>query len=118
MPPLVMSRSADGAPLGGTAPGRAGSGAAGRVRWGPDTRVVVRAVLPRPELWWAALGAIWRLARRGWWRRPPFVPLPGEAYWRFRLVTAYGGTGEGQELTVSDVVAYLRWCQRSRPRRG
>ena len=48
----------------------------------------------------------------------PFVPLPGEAYWRFRLVTAYGGDGDTGELTPADVVAFLRWCQRSRPRRG
>ena len=89
-----------------------------RFRWGRDAAVVARAVLPHPGLWWAALGALHRLARRGWWRRAPFVPLPGEAYWRFRLVTAYGGEGEAEVLTRSDVVAYLRWCQRSRPRRG
>ncbi len=80
--------------------------------------MVARAVLPRPALWWAAAGALRRLARPGWWHRPPFVPLPGEGYWRFRLVTAYGGDGEAEALTSSDVVAYLRCCQRSRPRRG
>ncbi len=80
--------------------------------------MVARAVLPHPGLWWASFGTLRRLARRGWWRRPPFVPLPGEAYWRFRLVTAYGGDGDADALTPSDVVAYLRWCQRSRPRRG
>ncbi len=63
-------------------------------------------------------GALRRMARRGWWHRPPFAPLPGEAYWRFRLVTAYGGDGDSGELTPADVVAFLRWCQRSRPRRG
>ncbi|MGO8824662.1 MAG: hypothetical protein ACLQU9_05415 [Acidimicrobiales bacterium] len=89
-----------------------------RARWGRDAAVVARAVLPRPALWWAAAGALRRLARPGWWHRPPFVPLPGEGYWRFRLVTAYGGDGEAEALTSSDVVAYLRWCQRSRPRRG
>jgi len=91
-----------------------------------DTAVVVRAVLPRPTLWWAATGALIRMARRGWWRRPPYLPIPGEAYWRFRLVTAYGGDGGGEAgggagggaLTPDDVVAFLRWCQRSRPRRG
>ncbi len=80
--------------------------------------VVVRAVLSHPELSWASLGAVRRMARRGWWRRPPFLPVPGDAYWRFRLVTANGGDGETEELTTSDVVAYLRWCQRSRPGRG
>ena len=103
------------------APGRAsapGTGAGSRARWGRDAAVVARAVLPRPSLWWAAAGAMRRMARRGWWHRAPFAPLPGEAYWRFRLVTAYGGDGETEALDPSDVVAYLRWCQRSRPRRG
>ena len=88
--------------------------------WGRDARVVLRAVGPRPGLWLAAAGALLRLARRGWWHRAPFLPLPGDAYWRFRLVTAYGGSGDGLdgELTTGDVLAYLRWCQRSRPRRG
>jgi hypothetical protein len=90
----------------------------GPTRWGRDAAVVARAVVPRPGLWWAAAGALRRLARRGWWHRAPFLPLPGEAYWRFRLVTAYGGDGEQAALSPADVVAYLRWCRRSRPRRG
>lgn len=93
-------------------------GAAGHRRWGRDAVVVARAVVPRPALWWASAGALRRMARRGWWHRAPFVPLPGEAYWHFRLVTAYGGDGDTAELTPADVVAFLRWCQRSRPRRG
>ncbi len=107
-PPGTSPRDADGA----VRPG------AGAIRWRRDAAVVARAVLAHPGLWWAALGAVRRLARRGWWRRAPFVPLPGEAYWRFRLVTAYGGDGDGAELTRADVVSYLRWCQRSRPGRG
>ena len=77
------------------------------------------AVWSHPARWGAALGAVRRTARRGWWRRAPFLPVPGEAYWRFRLETAYGGDGpDTAELTRQDVVAYLRWCQRSRPRAG
>jgi hypothetical protein len=87
--------------------------------WGRDARVVVSAVWTRPALWGPALGAVRRLARRRWWRRAPFMPVPGEAYWRFRLETAYGGDGsDAARLTREDVVAYLRWCQRSRPRPG
>lgn len=92
--------------------------AAGRPGWARDAGVVVKAVLPRPVLWPAALGAVRRLARRGWWYRPPFLPVPGDDYWHFRLVTAYGGHGDPAALTAADVVAYLRWCQRSQPRRG
>ena len=64
-----------------------------RRRWGRDARVVLRAVGPQPGLWWASAGALRRMARRGWWHRAPFLPLPGEDYWRFRLETAYGGSG-------------------------
>ena len=87
-------------------------------RWSRDARVVMRAVLLHPSLWWTAAAALLRLARRGWWRRPPFLPLPGKDYWLFRLVTAYGGGGDTDALTPADVVAYLRWCRRARPRRG
>jgi hypothetical protein len=102
-----------------------------RTRWGRDAAVVARAVLPRPGLWITALAAVRRMARRGWWHRAPFVPVPGEAYWRFRLETAYGsgrdvdgvdqrddGGPADEALTTDDVVAFLRWSQRSRPGRG
>jgi hypothetical protein len=88
------------------------------VTWGRTVRVVLRAVVSHPSLWGAAVASVLRLARRGWWRRPPFLPLPGTEYWRFRLITAYGGTGDGDALTTGDVLAYLRWCQRARPGRG
>lgn len=80
--------------------------------------VVLSAVLAHPTIWWAAVTALVRLARRGWWHRPPFLPLPGGAYWQFRLVTAFGGTGWESPMARHDVVAYLRWCRRTHPRRG
>lgn len=86
--------------------------------WGRDAKVVLSAVWLRPSLWGAAVGAVFRMARRGWWHRAPFLPVPGDSYWRFRLETAYGGQGSAGELTREDVVAFLRWCQRSRPRGG
>jgi hypothetical protein len=48
------------------------------------------------------------LARPGWWRRPPFLPLPDRDYVRFRLQTAYGPSGTP---TGDDLVAYLNWCR-------
>jgi hypothetical protein len=100
----------------------AGAGAAKSNRQhrglGRDVAVVLPAVLAHPSVWWAGVSALVRLARRGWWRRPPFLPVPGEAYWDFRLVTAFGGTGEAAALKGEDVVAYLQWCRRARPRRG
>ncbi|HEY1828838.1 MAG TPA: hypothetical protein VGG38_01215 [Acidimicrobiales bacterium] len=88
------------------------------IQWGRDVLVVLGAVLPRPWLWGTALAALVRLARRGWWRRPPFLPLPGNDYWHFRLVTVFGGTGTEEQLTTKNVVDYLEWCRRSRPSRG
>jgi hypothetical protein len=87
-------------------------------RIGHDVAVVLPAVLAHPSLWWAGLTAVGRLARTGWWRRPPFIPLPGESYWEFRQVTAFGGSGRASGLDGGDVVAYLQWCRRTRPRRG
>ncbi|MBW8827458.1 MAG: hypothetical protein JF603_14070 [Acidobacteria bacterium] len=66
-------------------------------------------VIRRPDLWVVAARQTRVLARPGWWRRPPFLPLPDRAYLRFRLVTAYGG--EGQPPTPDDLVAYLQWCK-------
>jgi hypothetical protein len=68
------------------------------------------AVLAHPALWGTGLRQAARLARPGWWRRPPFLPLPAPGYLRFRLETAYGGTGDGP-AEPADLLAYLRWCR-------
>lgn len=73
-------------------------------------RVVV-AVLARPSLWATAVAQVFRLARRGWWRRPPFLPLPDREYLRFRMQTAYGGDPPPGRPRVQDVLTYLRWCR-------
>jgi len=71
-------------------------------------REIIRAVTLHPTLWPTALRQAVRMAPRGWWRRPPFVPVPDPSYLRFRLQTAYGNQGEP---SAEDVVAYLRWCR-------
>ena len=48
-------------------------------------------------------------AAPGWWRKAPFLPLPDEDYFRFRMVTMYGG--EGGAPRPDDLVAYLEWCR-------
>jgi hypothetical protein len=76
--------------------------------------VVVLAVLRRPALWPTAVRQLRRAAARGWWRRPPFLPLPSSDYVRFRLLTQYG---DGDAIpSADDVVRYLEWC-RDFPRR-
>ena len=67
------------------------------------------AVVVRPSLWSTALVQVFRLARPGWWRRWPPLPLPDPAYMRFRLVTAYGDPDRAPE--PEDVVTYLHWCR-------
>lgn len=78
-------------------------------------RTVVAALLRRPLLLIEALRAAAALAPAGWWRRPPFLPIPDRRYLAWRRQTAYG-TSEAR-LTPHDVVSYLEW-RRGRRRRG
>ena len=65
----------------------------------------------RPGLWPTAVSQTFRLARPGWWKRPPFLPLPDPDYVRFRMQTAYGSAGSP---APEDLVAYLNWCREFR----
>ena len=70
------------------------------------------AVVARPQLWPTAVRQVARLARPGWWRRRPFLPVPDPAYLAFRLETMYGG--RVPRPVAGDVVGYLRWCRSHR----
>jgi hypothetical protein len=67
----------------------------------------VLLVLARPHLWPTALRQAARLARPGWWRRPPFLPVPDPDYLHFRMETQYGAA----EPDPHDLVTYLEWCR-------
>jgi hypothetical protein len=69
----------------------------------------VLAVLVRPSLWFTAVRQAFRLAPNGWWRRPPFLPIPDVRYLRFRLETQYGDAMHATE--PQDLVTYLAWCR-------
>ncbi|MFP5254323.1 MAG: hypothetical protein ACLGI8_00550 [Acidimicrobiia bacterium] len=71
---------------------------------------VLPALLRHPSLWGTAVRQARRLAPTRWWRRPPFLPLPDDAYLRFRLETAYGGSGD-RAPERDDLLTYLRWCR-------
>lgn len=73
-------------------------------------RVLASAVALRPWLWPVALGETLRLAKPGWWRRWPPVPMPDLALWRFRTETAYGGSGDAVPC-AQDVRSFLEWCR-------
>lgn len=87
-----------------------------------QSTAVIVAILRRPGLWPTALRQMFRLSPRGWWRRPPYLPVPTAEYLRFRLVTAYGGDGslpaarrrgsdQDEPDLADDVVSYLQWCR-------
>lgn len=88
----------------GTAPRAVAATARSWLSW-----PTIRAVVARPRLWWTALRLLARLAPRGWWRRPPHLPLADPAYLRFRAQTFTGDpdTPPGP----AEVVAYLEWCR-------
>jgi hypothetical protein len=77
------------------------------------TMAVAGAVAARPRLWPAAVRQLRTLAPHGWWRRPPFLPLPDRDWMAFRLTTAYGDPGAA--LEPADVVAWLEWSDTVRP---
>jgi len=72
-------------------------------------RLAMRA-LRHPATGAALLRVAWRFRRRGWYRRPPFLPLPAVDYVRWRMYTAYGD----EDITppVEDVERYARWAVR------
>jgi hypothetical protein len=70
---------------------------------------VAAALAVHPELWATAVRQVLVLAVDGWWRRPPFLPLPDGAYLRFRFQTMYGDPERSPD--AADVVTYLRWCR-------
>lgn len=65
--------------------------------------------LRRPVLAGPMLAAAWRFRARGWWSRPPFLPLPSRKYLEWRLQTAFGSTDAVPE--ASQLERYLRWTR-------
>lgn len=72
--------------------------------------IVLRAIMVRPNLWWIAGVEAVKLARPGWWRRWPPIPVPSESLWRMRMLTAYGKDGTSPPR-VEDILSYLEWCR-------
>lgn len=54
----------------------------------------------------------WRVRRRRWYRRPPFLPLPAREYVRWRMYTAYGDYDAVPP--ADDVIRYARWIAAGR----
>jgi hypothetical protein len=73
-------------------------------------RALVAGLAREPQL----VPDAWRVGRAlapaGWWRRPPFLPLPDRAWIAFRLETAYGDPSA--TAPAEDLLAFLAWCGR------
>ena len=61
-----------------------------------------------PALGAALLRVAWRFRSRGWYRRPPFLPLPDRPYIKWRMYTAYGD--EDIVPAPDDIARYARWA--------
>jgi hypothetical protein len=69
-------------------------------------RLAARAAL-RPGLAVDLVRTAWAFRRRGWYRFPPFLPLPDRTYLEWRMYTAYAD--EGAVPPADDVVRFARW---------
>lgn len=77
-------------------------------------RRILGAALRRPSVVPRLLGAAWAFRARGWYRRPPFLPLPPADYWRWRMETVYG---DPEAVPDPDELArFLRWGAEMRRR--
>ncbi|HQR19186.1 MAG TPA: hypothetical protein PK948_12510 [Gemmatimonadales bacterium] len=78
-----------------------------RGSWGPLlARTAVRALV-NPRLAADLLRAGWAFRRRRWWATLPFLPLPDQAYLRWRMYTAYGA--EDTVPPLADLIRFVQW---------
>lgn len=68
-----------------------------------------RYLLRHPREIPGVVRAAWRLRREGWWRHRPWLPLPSEAYWEFRMTTVNGDDGR---LDPEAIAAVAKWSNR------
>ncbi len=60
------------------------------------------------------IAGAWAMRRNRWWRRAPYLPIPDDAYWRFRLSTFDGSPTA--RLDPREVVEAARWSHHQRSR--
>ena len=80
------------------------------MRWLPLLFDLAGRALLRPTLALDLVRVAWRLRRREWARRFPFLPLPSRDYLRWRMLTVYGSADAVPP--ADDVVQYARWACR------
>jgi hypothetical protein len=82
---------------------------------GIDTKGVAKYLVVHPGAIRAVMVAGWRLRTDTWWRTAPFLPIPSDDYWTFRMKTATG-SDEGP-MSVLDTVHAAQWTARQRVER-
>jgi hypothetical protein len=75
--------------------------------WLSLTAALVLRGLVNPRLALDLVRTAWAFRRRGWWSRPPFLPLPDREYLRWRMYTAYAD--EAAVPPTDDVIRFARW---------
>jgi len=78
------------------------------MRYGSILARLAGLALRRPRLAAGLLGTAWRFRARGWYRRPPFLPLPPADYVAWRLDTAFGSPDAVPG--ARELERYLRWA--------
>ena len=78
-----------------------------RMGWPRLTLALAWRAVRSPSLAVDLMRVLWNFRSRGWWHRPPFLPLPPRDYVRWRMHTAYGD--DDAVPPVEDVVRYARW---------
>ncbi|HSM17980.1 MAG TPA: hypothetical protein VK845_13420 [Gemmatimonadales bacterium] len=75
--------------------------------WGAlVARLAIRGAA-NPRLATDLLRTAWAFRRRGWWKTPPFLPIPDRTYLRWRMETAYADPDAIPP--VEDVIRFARW---------
>jgi hypothetical protein len=82
---------------------------------GINVRELARYLVRHPLEVPVVVRAGWRLRARRWWTTAPYLPLPGESYWRFRMITATGSTSG--VLSPGEIVDAATWSLRQREER-
>lgn len=75
--------------------------------WTALTAALTLRAAVNPRLALDLLRLAWSFRARGWWRRPPFLPLPPREYVRWRMFTAYGD--ENAVPPLHDVIRFAKW---------
>lgn len=72
----------------------------------------IGTVLIHPSCWFGAVLSVRRLARPGWWRRAPLLPVPDGGLWGMRMEVAYGRRDARPD--GAEVAEVLRWTSAMR----